>query len=365
MLYRGGYYPSLKEDLSLVNVIVWLDLQKQTGWSYLFSRISSNRTWPKDENSCNIYFLYFYRERKELDSTQIANHNADIAAVVETISTMINPFDTDLEDLVNITSGEVARPDVKKDLLSASIIGEDKLDNFIKQKVTPEESEEPDIFSSIESTKLKSFSRKNVPVKAQTSKGKVVELKNDSKFIARLLAIGESREIDIENLMTYSLRKFPQPFATVNGELVKTAKVKLLHIIETRCQECLSDSLPPHNALILDGMAIVQTVKDVPQTFGALAEKIIQRIINNTRTSNASRVDFVSDLYPEISIKNLERSKRAESGSTHIKICSPSQKVPRQFKKFLSLGKNKEALVDFIYRFVIILMHITYTPLLN
>ena len=39
MLYRGGYYPSLKEDLSLVNVIVWLDLQKQTGWSYLFSQI--------------------------------------------------------------------------------------------------------------------------------------------------------------------------------------------------------------------------------------------------------------------------------------------------------------------------------------
>lgn len=42
-----------------------------------------------------------------------------------------------------------------------------------------------------------------------------------------------------------------------------------------------------------------------------------------------------------------------------------TQKVPRQFKKFLSLGKNKEALVDFIYRFVIILMHTTYTPLLN
>ena len=141
------------------------------------------RTWQKNENSCNIYFLDFYRERKELDSTQIANHNSDIEAVVETISTMINPFDTGLEDLVNITSSEVFRPDVKKDLLSARIIGEDKLDNFIKQKVTPEESEEPDIFSSIELTKLKSFSRKNVPVKAQTSKGKVVELKNDSSLL--------------------------------------------------------------------------------------------------------------------------------------------------------------------------------------
>lgn len=54
---------------------------------------------------------------------------------------MINPFDTDLEDLVNITSGEVAT-DVIKDL-SAKIIGEKKLDEFVKQNIA---SEKPDIF---------------------------------------------------------------------------------------------------------------------------------------------------------------------------------------------------------------------------
>ena len=81
------------------------------------------------------------RKRKELDSTQIKNHNSEVPAVAETISTMINPFDTDLEDLVNITSGEVAT-DVIKDL-SAKIIGEKKLDEFVKQNIA---SEKPDIF---------------------------------------------------------------------------------------------------------------------------------------------------------------------------------------------------------------------------
>ena len=181
---------------------------------------------------------------------------------------MINPFDTDLEDLVNITSGEVAT-DVIKDL-SAKIIGEKKLDEFVKQKIA---SEKPDIFSSISATKLKSFSKKCVSVKVQTSKGKVVEL---SKFIAHLLAIGESRQIDMGKLMAYSLRKFPQLFATSSGELVKTAKVRLLHVIESRYQECILEVVPPSNALMLDGMVIVQTMKDVPQTFGILAEKIIQ-----------------------------------------------------------------------------------------
>lgn len=161
-----------------------------------------------------------------------------------------------------------------------------------------------------------------------------------SKFIAHLLAIGESRQIDMGKLMAYSLRKFPQPFATSRGELVKTAKVRLLHVIESRYQECILEVVPPSNALMLDGMVIVQTMKDVPQTFGILAEKIIQRIINSARSSNASRVDFISDQYPTISIKNLERNKRAESGSTLVKISSQSQKVPRQFKKFLLFGNS-------------------------
>ena len=77
---------------------------------------------------------------------------------------------------------------------------------------------------------------------------------------------------------------------------------------------------------MLDGMAIVQTVKDVPQTFGALAEKIIQRIMNNARTSNASRVDFVCDLNPEISIKNLERIRIYSGG---IRIYSSKDMFPQ------------------------------------
>ena len=38
------------------------------------------------------------------------------------------------------------------------------------------------------------------------------------------------------------------------------------------------------------------------------------------------------------------------SGVTNIRIGSATQKVPRQFKKFLSLGKNKEAWIEFIFK---------------
>ena len=96
-------------------------------------------------------------------------------------------------------------------------------------------------------------------------------------------------------------------------------------------------------------MAILQTMKYVPQTFGELAEKIMQLIVNCARDFHVARVDFICDRYPAVSVMSLERNKRAISGETQIRIGSPNQKVPRQFKKFLSLGVNMQGIVSRIY----------------
>ena len=108
-----------------------------------------------------------------------------------------------------------------------------------------------------------------------------------------------------------------------------------MHVIENCCHDYTVDSLPStnSNALMIDDLAVIQTMKDLPKTFGSLAECIIKRVINTAKSFHASRVDFICDQYPEISIKNLERSKTAEIGSTLIRICNAEQKLPRQFKK--------------------------------
>eukprot|EP00794_Sanderia_malayensis_P001844 gene1844-2077_t len=260
---------------------------------------------------------------------------------------MTNPFDPDLKDLVNITSGEVAKPSVVKDMLAAKELGEAKFKEFVDDKVTPDQ---PDLFSTMTRTNLNTFTKKKVSCKISTRNGKVVELKNDSKFISRLLAIGESREIDMKNLMSYSLRKYPSPFATYDGDLVKSPKSKLLNELLSRVDDPTVETTQMPGALMLDAMAMLQTMKRIPETFGEFAEIIVELILNCAKASHAARVDFVCDRYPTISIKSLERSKRAESGVTQIRIGGPNQKVPRQFRKFLGLGENKESLIEFIFK---------------
>lgn len=93
-------------------------------------------------------------------------------------------------------------------------------------------------------------------------------------------------------------------------------------------------------------MALLQTLVKIPDRFSDLAEMVLKRMLN--QAGEASRIDFVGDQYPNVSIKNIEREKRSSGGHLIVNITSPQQLCPRQWKKFMSSGKNKEGLLVFL-----------------
>ena len=50
-----------------------------------------------------------------------------------------------------------------------------------------------------------------------------------------------------------------------------------------------------------------------------------------------------------MSVTNSERGRRAATGSEIIHISSKVQSVPRQLRKFIDNGENKESLVTFLF----------------
>ncbi|XP_065677405.1 uncharacterized protein LOC136092782 [Hydra vulgaris] len=137
--------------------------------------------------------------------------------------------------------------------------------------------------------------------------------------------------------------------STITGSLVKTCKAKLLNVIEATCNDFIVTTTPAENALLIDAMAILQMINTIPNTFNHLANEILQQVIRLATFHKSSRVDFVSDRYPLISTKNAEREKRAQSGTQAFTIYSGTQNVPKQWKKFMSLGRNKEELINFLF----------------
>ncbi|KAK3731327.1 hypothetical protein QZH41_001755 [Actinostola sp. cb2023] len=60
-------------------------------------------------------------------------------------------------------------------------------------------------------------------------------------------------------------------------------------------------------------MAVLQAMKEIPETFEELAAAVFYSVV--PRATLARRVDFVTDRYPDVSIKNPERAKRASQGT--------------------------------------------------
>lgn len=95
-------------------------------------------------------------------------------------------------------------------------------------------------------------------------------------------------------------------------------------------------------------MAVVQAIKEKWKTFGEFADAMFVYLVKLAQQRNSTRLDFVSDRYPEISIKNAERTRRAVQGAQKVHILNKDQCVPKQWKKYLSCGKNKESLIEFL-----------------
>ena len=64
----------------------------------------------------------------------------------------------------------------------------------------------------------------------------------------------------------------------------------------------------------------------------------------------STELHFVCDTYNNQSIKNAERSRRAEQGYQKIKIYGDEQRTPKQWKKFLQCGENKNNLLEYFFQ---------------
>ncbi len=177
-------------------------------------------------------------------------------------------------------------------------------------------------------------------VPRKTSAGQIVSLKADRNTFARLFMIGQKRRIDPKDILINCLGPYPLSIANSNGQMCKTPKSKLFQVFESKNPDCIIEAVPPGCAVLLDAMAILQSIVTIPETFGELSDAILAKVVGLANKFEAFRVDFISDSYPELSIKNAEREKRANDSISNIRIYGREQKVFKPWKKFLSGGNN-------------------------
>ena len=143
----------------------------------------------------------------------------------------------------------------------------------------------------------------------------------------------------MKTVLSYPLGPYPLSLATVDGNPTKTMKANLMHMLEEISPDCVNHTLPRDNAIMVDAMALLQSLTKIPKTFGELAAHVLSRLLSLAKFHKSSRIDFVADQHPEHSIKANERSRRAAQGSTLVKTYGKNQRlrsveeVPQQRQK--------------------------------
>ncbi|XP_041369507.1 uncharacterized protein LOC121383502 [Gigantopelta aegis] len=289
------------------------------------------------------------RPCKDNDATRIKKDKKAITLIMDTINSMINLFDNQYDELVCLSSGVIADRSVSLDLKNAYAKGDEASANYMKERLISKKG--VDMFAPIKNLKLKTFGDQKRQ-KQNTKAEKVAVLKNDRALFARLLVIAQTRKIDLREILTYSLGSISLPLASMDGSLAKTSKSALLDLVEKKAEDCLVTLVPSNSAIILDAMAVLQSLQHIPETFGELADKILDLVISIASRYKCRRVDFVADQYPDICIKNAERARRTATSSgtqiTHI-YSKAQKKTPHQWKHLCLLVKIRKHLLPFFF----------------
>ena len=128
-----------------------------------------------------------------------------------TISSMANPFHSNQAELVCISSGIEVQTDVADSILQPEQLGEHQFSELCQHNLF---TDNPDIFTKFKKNKLQTFLSKMLT--ARDGKGRQVAMKTSRDLFARVLILSKTREINLEELLSYSLSDYPLSLTTVS-----------------------------------------------------------------------------------------------------------------------------------------------------
>ena len=279
----------------------------------------------------------------DLQSKRKVKDEQDVQSLMDMLeNNWIDPFNNENQELISISTGKSATPEIASDLLNANKRGELAYKDFSQKRI---ESSPPrqKFNDSISKLKLKTFSDLEKKKKIGKESGKEIILKADRLLFGPMIVIAESRSLSMKDVLSHPLGPLPWSLASTDGSLRKTNKSALARKLESNIPP--AESIPRPCATIIDCMSLVQKLKGDQKTFSEVADTLLCMALHECPESQ--RVDLVFDVYRSISIKNIERQNRATAAGTQSHNISPGHKV-QQWKKFLAEGSNKRALAVFL-----------------
>ena len=219
---------------------------------------------------CNLKKMVKFQKspetvHKEATSKRTDQDERDVRKIINVTEGWRNPFESS-DDLVCLSSGSIATKEVSDALLGALETGTTVAEKFIKKRII---DKSVDFYDSLSKNNLNTFKSMAAATKVKVNRQLEI-LKADRSLFARYLAvIGQTRSMDMHQVLSHCLGPVHWSLATTDGTLAKTQKSKLAEALEKEVPP--EDKDPESVVWVFDAMAVVQAPVQISDIFGELA----------------------------------------------------------------------------------------------
>ena len=184
----------------------------------------------------------------------------------------------DKQSPVNIATSTVADVDITESLCNVRENGIKDMTQFLEDRL---QTGKVHFFDHLKRNTLKSFASLNKPVPSK-KKQATQTINIDWQISSKFAVIGQSRNVNISELLQYELAPVPLSIFNLDGSLRKTQKSTILKWIE---KDLSVPDLPGSNEptlAVIDLMMLLRIVcpdTSECQTFGALSDDLLNIIL--------------------------------------------------------------------------------------
>ena len=222
----------------------------------------------------NVYKLHIYnsiRKKKRIvviekkhaehSKARMARDEQNVIKIVEYVAESQNPFglDTVPDELVNITTGQVASREVSIGLGNFLDVSQKRNITFVEKRLFVDRT--LIFWDTDKRSKTPTF----VNMSKSLTSNKTDKIMMDSEVLfRRLLAVAKQRDVNLEQMLSHELAPVPPSLFNDGGTMRKTTKDDLAKTMEYNCNQiqALAVSHDDHTAYIIDGMALLQALDE-------------------------------------------------------------------------------------------------------
>ena len=250
----------------------------------------------------------------------------------------INPFSYEVPKC--LSTGEVIKEEVYRDMLYADNIGESKMNDFMKQCLITGTTE---FFEPLTKNKLNTGIKK-----IKTTRDKITTaLKEDCQAFGLIV----DKAVSLKDPFRFPITLVPLPIASPDSKLRQSEKASFRNYLIKEA-DAKQNEIPVNASWFIDGLAVIRSLKP-KKTYKEWITSLI-KYITTERHVFPQIIAMVNDTYIPDSVKNLTRIERGLS-ATNVIVQGVEQNMPQgnKWQELLHSNNFKQQIIELIKDYIL------------